>query len=268
MPAGVCRLCRNHRELKDSHLLPKALYKLLTLMGKAVGSTNANPVVITPKIAIQTSKQVSDYLLCDICEDLLNKCGEKWIIANCWRSADDFPIGAALDNFAPLTIEDGIQVYLGCAAPAIELNQLVHFGVGVFWRAAAHQWSAVAGHSPARLHLGPYEEELRLFIHGDAPFPEDAVLYVSVSSSHAPGANHTVVFPYHRRPRSGCHQYMFCIPGVTFQLMVGKGTPHTVRDGCTLRRHFIYRTDKDFGVEDMVKLTGTAKPKGALTSVK
>jgi len=71
MPIGECRLCEKTRELRDSHLMPKALYKITRKAAEADKQPNSNPVVITPAVALQTTKQVSDYLLCDQCEDIL-----------------------------------------------------------------------------------------------------------------------------------------------------------------------------------------------------
>jgi hypothetical protein len=85
MPQGTCRLCRKTSDLQDSHLVPKAFYKL----ARAAGDKNPNPIVVTPKLQIKTSKQVSDYLLCRECEVRFNRGGEQWVIENCWHAETD-----------------------------------------------------------------------------------------------------------------------------------------------------------------------------------
>src|SRR6266545_1022909 len=106
MPIGVCRLCLQTGQLQNSHLLPKALSKLLTTLAKASAASNANPIAITPAVALQTSRQVCDYLLCAACEDLLSKGGEKWVVGNCWRSDEKFSLRSSLEKTTPLDIDE------------------------------------------------------------------------------------------------------------------------------------------------------------------
>jgi len=74
MRIGTCGLCLSEAELQDSHLLPKALFKIISAAARAEGATNPHPVLVTPEIAIQTSAQVTDHFLCADCEDRLNRC--------------------------------------------------------------------------------------------------------------------------------------------------------------------------------------------------
>jgi len=272
MPIGVCRLCRETKELQDSHLLPKALYKQLRRLAKTDGAANTNPIVITPAVALQTSKQVSDYLLCTKCEDLLNKGGEKWTVANCWWSDDCFPLRAALETATPLHVnrKNRIRLYAGAGIVGVNISKLVHFAMGVFWRAAIHHWGPIAGHQPLKLELGPYEEQLRQFVLGECGFPRDVSLAVSVNSETNPGANENVLFPFLRRRKSGFRQFMFAIPGITFQLFVGKAIPRVHRVGCTAtsKEQFIYLSADHFALVDMEKLRRRAKPKGSIARMR
>ena len=54
MPTGTCALCMQMKDLQDSHLLPRAFYKL----ARSAGEKNPNPIVVTPIVAMKTSKQV------------------------------------------------------------------------------------------------------------------------------------------------------------------------------------------------------------------
>lgn len=159
MPTGICRLCGQNAELQDSHLLPKAFYKLAW----AAGGRNPNPIVVTPKVALKTSRQVSDYLLCRDCEERFNKGGEKWIVENCWRGETDFPLNAALKAATPIAgSKPDLMIYFGASIPAIDLERIVYFAASVFWRAAVNDW----GENPIKLDLGPYEDSLRRFLLG------------------------------------------------------------------------------------------------------
>jgi len=62
MPAGTCALCLEVRDLRDSHLIPRAFYKLV----RDAEAKHPNPIVVNPAITVATSKQVSDHLLCGL----------------------------------------------------------------------------------------------------------------------------------------------------------------------------------------------------------
>jgi hypothetical protein len=266
MRIGTCGLCLSEAELQDSHLLPKALFKIISAAARAEGATNPHPVLVTPEIAIQTSAQVTDHFLCADCEDRLNRCGEKWVAANCWHSEDDFPIHAVLNNATPLYVGNGIRVYAAKNLTGVELQQLIHFAAGVFWRAAARQWSAVVGHRPIRLTLGPYETPLREFVLNGLPFPCDVALIVSVNSSADPLRNNVVTAPYLRDNNHGFRQYSFSIPGLTFHLMVGKRIPEDLRQICIVRSaaNLIALGPADSALNGMAVAAARASPRGNL----
>ena len=73
---GECRLCRRHGHLQKSHLLPRALYEMV----RNPKSSNPNPVLVTKDVAVQTSKQLADYLLCSGYESRFNRMGEAWVL--------------------------------------------------------------------------------------------------------------------------------------------------------------------------------------------
>src|SRR2546428_12506068 len=79
---GQCKLCSETRELRDSHLLPRSLYKTL----RAADAPNPNPIFLTSTRAGQTSKQLTDYVLCGRCEGLFNANGESWMMRQIARS--------------------------------------------------------------------------------------------------------------------------------------------------------------------------------------
>ena len=77
----LCKLCKQDRELRDSHFLPAAVYAQL----RNPADQNPNPVLITKKLSLTTSKQMKDYVLCAECEERLSKFGETWVLANMAR---------------------------------------------------------------------------------------------------------------------------------------------------------------------------------------
>lgn len=78
---GRCGLCLSEALLHDGHLLPASVYKL----SRERASKNPNPIVMTKRGAVPTSRQVSAHFLCGDCEDRLSKGGETYVVAQCAR---------------------------------------------------------------------------------------------------------------------------------------------------------------------------------------
>src|ERR1019366_9059715 len=71
---GICALCRNERELRNSHFLPQALYRYVRANTGAVRS----PIIIGSDSARNTDRQFTKYLLCHECEQRFSRNGEHW----------------------------------------------------------------------------------------------------------------------------------------------------------------------------------------------
>ncbi len=146
---GTCRLCLTPAELQDSHLLPKALYKLLKNAAASDGQKNPNPVVVNKKIALKTSAQVSDHLLCKQCEARFSTDGEKWMLENCWHSDSDFPLRSTLESETPVYVgHSGLSIYEGATISGVNIAKIVYFAASVFWRASAHKWGPILARRP------------------------------------------------------------------------------------------------------------------------
>lgn len=266
-PIGICRLCKKEKYLRDSHFLPKAFYKLLLKLSKADGQSNPNPVVINADVAIKSSKQVKDYLLCGDCEALFSKNGEQWVVENCWHAETDFPLRKALEGATPICEwKSGMRIYAGAGIAEAGVTPLLYFAASIFWRGAAHDWSPIAGKKPLRLTLGDCEEMLRLFLLGDGPFPKNSSLVVTVSSETDDGANELILFPWMSNDGEAFRQYRFVIPGIAFQLFIGEGIPPEIAALSTAHRaeNPIYLGSHEFVQKDGAKLIGKATPKGDL----
>src|SRR5688500_12225518 len=94
--ASSCRLCHAEAELRNSHFIPKAYYRLL----RWAEDRNPNPIVVSPSRAARTSSQVTDRLLCSACEERFNSGGESWVLRNAWRGENSFQIHAGLKKAA------------------------------------------------------------------------------------------------------------------------------------------------------------------------
>lgn len=220
---SLCKLCKQDRELRDSHFLPAAVYALL----RTPGDLNPNPVLITKNVSLTTSKQIKDYVLCAECEERFNKLGETWVLANMARP-EGFLMQDAVAATKPIEANESFAYYSGAAIPAIDMDALVYFALSVFWRASVHNWKNVSGYMEG-IDLGPFEETIRRFLLGDK-FPPDTVVLVSVwpTKSVLPAA-----YTPRRGKAPGCHCFNFLIPGLEFKLLTGKGIPDNLRAMCS-----------------------------------
>src|SRR3982074_2531244 len=104
VPRGICKLCLEDKELCDSHLLPKSLYALLK-------SKKKDPVMVTSEVARHTSRQVKHYLLCSVCEDILNRGGETWLLPLLATIEGNFPLFDIITSIPPEADELDIKAY-------------------------------------------------------------------------------------------------------------------------------------------------------------
>jgi len=142
------------------------------------------------------------------------------------------------------------------AVPSIEVDQLIHFAVSVFWRAGAWTWNALDHGS--QIDLGPYQERFRRFLLGEESFPERAVLIGNISNNPQPHVG--AIFPFSNRV-NGVWQHRFSIPGMAFWLHLGH-----FRDAipafCAVRSGVVFYSDtlNDNFEREMGALMGTARP--------
>ena len=263
MPTGTCRLCHNHDvDLRDSHFISAGFYKLARDGTRA----NPNPVLVSESVSIVSSEQATDYLLCTECEGRFNAGGEDWILNA--HSETDFTLRAALLETTPSPLSTpGFTIFEGVAAAANEPDKLAYFAASIFWRGAAHDWIFMR-QKPKRLELGPYEEQLRSYLLGTGVFPEDAVLVVAISSGMERLRNMLITFPFLKSREPGFRQYRFSIPGITFQLFLGKSIPFALRRLCSVRppeRHILMTEDvDDLNMKDGASLIAKTRKAGAL----
>jgi len=94
---GQCGLCQERRELRESHLLPAALYRL----ARDPSRTNPNPVTVAGKRTSTTSRQIADHFLCIECEGRFSNGGERYVLAQCARPSGDFKVRELLEKATP-----------------------------------------------------------------------------------------------------------------------------------------------------------------------
>jgi hypothetical protein len=197
--------------LRDSHLIPKSAYRYLRMIGSR---GNLNPTFLSPNKILQTSRQVTDYLLCEACEQRLNNRGERWCLEHCDRGHGQFKLLKILGSAIPRWSQNGFTVFDAASIPDIDVESLVHFGLSVFWRAAVHTWRTHEG--DAAISLGPYEESIRRFLLDELPFPDKVIVTVRVSM-----IGNTFWLPVQKN-HGRFHTATFAMLGLAFHLSVGR----------------------------------------------
>lgn len=221
-PIGICKLCVQKNVLESSHLMPRRLYEYCQAPG-------FDPIRVTSEMVLPTSRQTQDYLLCKECENILNKGGEGWITPKLATFDKQFPLYDLLIAVPPVFAESDYQVYYASMNPKIDTQKIIRFGMGLFWKAAVHSWKK--NEREPRIELGRYSERIRLFLRGDADFPENVVLLPIV----APPAAAFTGFndPYEGvRDAAGYRSFFFYVPGILFMMFVGKTIPSETKALC------------------------------------
>src|SRR5262249_22818625 len=121
------------------------------------------------------------------------------------------PLRDALANAPtvyPLSLAEVVDAR---SVPNLILSKLVHFAVGVFWKASARRWWAVD--HVVQLDFGPYETKFRQFLLGNATLPDSTALLVGVSRNPSPHVG--AIYPYGGGRIEGTRQYRFAIPGTS-----------------------------------------------------
>jgi hypothetical protein len=228
-PIGICALCRGTKDLRDSHFIPAGVLRLL----RADGLKNPNPFLMSLNHVGQTSSQAKQYLLCHDCEQRFNQNGETWVINRCYHEEDgSFRLRDLLKIAKPILSGPEGGAYDASQIPEIDIEKLVYFSASVIWRASLRQWRIQRQtYKPIQIG-GQCQEELRLYLLGEAAFPLNAVSIVYVSTSDVPPLTAGYPDSLHDR-RVDIHR--FYIPGIWFHLLFGEGLTDDNRQMCILR---------------------------------
>jgi hypothetical protein len=220
MKRGICKMCLLEKDLVSSHLIPAALYHYLR-------HGNATPIRVGDGVIFPTDRETQDYLLCLDCEDTLNKGGESWVNSKLCTVERKFPLHDLVTN-GPVAAEDrGDALYFAALNPLIDVPKLVHFGMGIFWKAAVHSWRGNT--TEPMIELGPYCAPLRKWLKGESDFPKWMFLWVTLSRPDR--AQLTLNVPV-QTARTGWKTFHTHMLGLIFMLNVGKGVPFETKESC------------------------------------
>jgi len=217
---GICKLCLKKRPLMLSHFMPKAAFRSL----RGVLTKNPNPTMVMRDAMVRTSYQLTDRVLCGDCEGRFDRLGERWVLPRT-AAKTRFPLLETVRN-APVDQDiPGATLHRCEGVSGIDVEKLTYFAMSIFWRAATHHWKQKV----SRLELGPYEEKIRAWLLGDASFPKDMSLIVTLASENKDIFTIVAPVPVQTSPY---HGFIFYVPGIEFLLCVGKEVSPTMRKFC------------------------------------
>ena len=269
LPLGMCGLCLQHKELQNSHLLPAALYKQLK---DPSAGLNDNPVLVTNERAFTSSQQVSSPFLCADCELRFSVNGENFVVTQCAKRDGSFNLRKLLQTVSPLSYynKDGFALYDVQGLLCDKVEQYLYFAASIFWRASAHTWK-FGSRQVGKISLGDtYQEQFRLYLLGESTFPQNARVYVHVSSeTQVPLTVATV--PTTSRMDTA-HRHKFCIPGMLFILFLGSNISAThdnlALNGSKQKIMWLCPWQDDSLFHGILQRMGTAIPTGRLRKEK
>jgi hypothetical protein len=219
------------RVLRDSHLIPAGILALL----RDDKYKNPNPYFMSVDYLGQTSNQAKQFLLCEDCEQRLNRCGENWVVNNAYHEENRrFLLRDMLVGAEPLLAGPSGGSFDASKTPAIDIDQLTHFSASVIWRASLRPW--IIQKQRYEIHMHPeQQEQFRLYLKGDADFPANAISVEFFSRSEPPPLH--ALYPEVLEERGYCN-YRFYVPGLWFQIALGEGLTDDARKMCILRSPF------------------------------
>ena len=234
-----CALCLRDEQLQMSHLIPRALY----LDRRMPELPNPNPIYGLPEEQGPRQEQFVERLLCRDCEHRFSVNGEKWVLENGYRLKGPSTIYEALAAATAVPDYPGGTVYAGAEIDALDMDKLSYFGASVFWRASVVHLD-IGRKRRHMIQLGAkYEESLRAYLLGEAPFPNSMVLWSAVCRTPEPPP--VITYPAGERVSEGYesfYRHTFDIPGLSYMLHVGNRLPPHIRDTCVVAspRRYIY----------------------------
>lgn len=155
--------------------------------------------------------------------------GRNVFTKHCYRVHEGFKLGELARNCKVLHEDDVATICSAATNHDIDIARLSYFAVSVFWRAAVHVWQLPIGPPSVPILLGPYESEFRRYLLGQTVFPVDAALLVWVSRFDKP--SRAVSVPSSSRIFE-CRAHSFDVPGIRFDLFVGRTIPDDIRLLC------------------------------------
>src|ERR1700741_40592 len=122
-PIQLCPMCGLVKPVACSHLISRSPYD-------HVDDGVTSPILVGDGYVMPTDRQIQDYLPCDGCEDILSKGGDMLKAGGGFHAAGE-----------------GEGIYYAAKNPDIHVEKIIHFAMGIFWKAGVHSWKGGAATS-------------------------------------------------------------------------------------------------------------------------
>jgi hypothetical protein len=204
----------------DSHLIPAALFAYCD-------TPEMGPVRVGGGVVFTTDRQIHDYLLCKVCEDVLNRGGEAWMNPKFCTMQRVFPFYELLVSGPVAENEPDGGLYFAASNPLLDTEKVAHFAMGIFWKASVHSWKG--GEVDPMIELGRYSDQVRTWLRGETAFPKNVCLSVMVSPPRR--AQITLNAPMEGE-RTACRNFIMHFLGILFTMSVGNQIEPELRPTC------------------------------------
>ena len=252
----VCALCKQNREIRKSHFIPQAVFKLC----RNDASSSPHPVAVFENVAFRSAYQYEQPLLCDECEDRFSSHGERDVIPMLLNASGRFKLKQELKESARLPDKAG-EIYSARENYGDLADALFYFGASIIWRGSATDWRI--GKQERRPNkLGTYQEQFRLYLLNEGPMPSNTTLLLFIAKEDSVTPN--ISLPSGQK-KVTYHIHRFYVPGVEFRFLVGSEIPY--KPSYDPRRHIpivVQPFAKNAYMREMLRFTSSAIPKGSL----
>ena len=218
-----CALCLQHVPLVKSHFLPAGFYKRL----RTLGDKNPNPVLMSRDIAIQKSYQMTDPLLCSVCDRRFSTQGEAYVLPRI-RQDDTFPFLDHLKVALEFHRGPGFNAYQG-ERVGVDTQKIAFFGLSLLWRAGVHKWRMADGKATSVMIDEPYKNDLRRNLLGESGFPPNCNVMVTIATDWA---SQNGGFVPNRIQGTPLTAYGLMTKGLYFRIFFGTDVPKDIRQLC------------------------------------
>lgn len=260
--AGDCKLCHAvNVPLLDGHIIPKWAYR--RARGAALPGLAPDPVLIKGGVARQTSSQITEYLMCQSCEQRLGR-DEDYVKRLAHQ--DDGTLGV-MGLVDPATAVRPRGNPIGTYVRAFPIKHLdclavARFAASVFWRAHVAKRARISS-----LFLwNPQAEALRLFVLGEKPLPERLCLIMwAIAEGEELDTVHSRTLATPSTAKKGTDsQHQFIVAGLMFTLTTGaRSGGSSLCLACSSTPHLLIQDWQhiDF-LRKLTQATQAAVPKG------
>lgn len=225
MPVGTCRLCQSKDvELRNSHILPRWAYKRIR---SNAYTGNPNPVRVTAEKAFQTSKQITEYMLCHSCEQRIGNT-ENYVASLAYTTEGN--LGKLIQRILPQDFNQNSSGPSSVSLKQLSTDKIIFFASSIVWKACVMKYKGI--HKPS---LGKkYEAAIREYLNGKKSLPKNVRIIMSMLDPKKCVLNdfhNLVTFPLTQK-KDGYHRHLFFICGIYFELCIGNVMPQFFETMC------------------------------------